>query len=81
MLVTALNPYIGYDAAAKVSLSSLERLALTHKHRVQVAKRAHKEGISLREAAIAEGVLTGEQFDSWVRPENMIGPTPLPSKL
>lgn len=63
MLVTALNPYIGYDAAAKV------------------AKRAHKEGISLREAAIAEGVLTGEQFDSWVRPENMIGPTPLPSKL
>src|ERR1700712_531597 len=51
MLVTALNPHIGYDKAAAI------------------AKKAHKEGSSLREAAIASGHLTGEQFDAWVRPE------------
>ena len=55
MLVTALNPHIGYDKAA------------------QIAKRAHKEGTSLREAALASGHLTGEQFDQWVRPERMTG--------
>ena len=57
MLVTALNPYIGYDNAAKC------------------AKKAHKEGTTLKEAAISLGVLTSEQFDKWVRPENMIGPS------
>ena len=56
MLVTALNPVIGYDKAA------------------DVAKRAHKEGISLREAAVALGYLTGEQFDEAVRPEEMTHP-------
>jgi fumarate hydratase class II len=55
MLVTALNPHIGYDKAA------------------QIAKKAHKEGTSLREAAVASGWLTGEQFDAWVRPEAMVG--------
>lgn len=55
MLVTALNPHIGYDKAAFI------------------AKKAHKEGTSLREAAIASGHLTGEQFDAWVRPERMVG--------
>ena len=55
MLVTALNPYIGYDNAAAI------------------AKKAHKEGTSLREAAIALGLLTSEQFDEWVKPEDMIG--------
>ena len=55
MLVTALNPHIGYDKAA------------------QIAKKAHKEGTSLREAAIATGFLTAEQFDQWVRPEAMVG--------
>ena len=55
MLVTALNPHIGYDKAA------------------QIAKKAHKEGTSLREAALASGWLTGEQFDAWVRPELMVG--------
>ena len=54
MLVTALNPHIGYDKSA------------------QIAKKAHKEGTSLREAAIASGHLTAEQFDEWVRPENMV---------
>ena len=38
-----------------------------------IAKKAHKEGSSLREAAIASGHLTGEQFDEWVRPEKMTG--------
>jgi fumarate hydratase class II len=55
MLVTALNPHIGYDKAA------------------QIAKKAHQEGTSLREAALALGHLTGEQFDAWVRPEKMTG--------
>jgi fumarate hydratase class II len=55
MLVTALNPHIGYENSAKI------------------AKKAHKEGISLREAAIALGLLTGEQFDQWVVPGNMVG--------
>lgn len=54
MLVTALNPHIGYDKAAFI------------------AKKAHKEGSSLREAALASGYLTGEQFDQWVRPEKMV---------
>jgi Ca2+-binding EF-hand superfamily protein len=56
MLVTALNPHIGYDKSA------------------QCAKKAHKEGTTLKEAAMALGYLTEEQFDTWVRPEQMIGP-------
>ncbi len=55
MLVTALNPHIGYDIAAKI------------------AKKAHKEGKTLKEAAVELGLLTAEQFDQWVRPEKMIG--------
>ena len=54
MLVTALNPHIGYDNAAKI------------------AKKAHKEGTTLKEAALALGLLTEAQFDEWVRPEDMI---------
>jgi fumarate hydratase, class II len=56
MLVTALNPHIGYDNAAKV------------------AKKAHKENKTLKEAAIELGLLTAEKFDEVVRPEKMIGP-------
>ncbi|MGE4237557.1 class II fumarate hydratase [Hydrogenophaga sp.] len=55
MLVTALNPHIGYDKAA------------------QIAKKAHKEGTTLREAALALGHVTPEQFDLWVRAERMVG--------
>lgn len=55
MLVTALNPHIGYDKAA------------------EIAKKAHREGSSLREAALALGHVTPEQFDAWVRPEAMVG--------
>lgn len=55
MLVTALNPHIGYENAAKI------------------AKKALKENSSLREAALGLGLLTNEQFDQWVRPEDMIG--------
>ncbi|MGY6559037.1 MAG: class II fumarate hydratase [Nitritalea sp.] len=55
MLVTALNPHIGYENAAAI------------------AKKAHKEGTSLREAALALELLTNEQFDEWVKPEDMIG--------
>jgi fumarate hydratase class II len=56
MLVTALNPHIGYDKAAKI------------------AKKAHVEGMTLKEASVALGFLTARQFDQWVRPERMIGP-------
>jgi len=55
MLVTALNPHIGYDKAAAI------------------AKKAHQEGRSLREAALASGYLTAEQFDRWVVPADMTG--------
>ncbi|MEE9263298.1 MAG: class II fumarate hydratase [Vicinamibacteria bacterium] len=55
MLVTALNPHIGYDNAAKI------------------AKLAHQKGTTLREAALELGLVTSEQFDKWVRPENMVG--------
>ena len=56
MLVTALNPHIGYDKAAKI------------------AKKAHQEGTTLKAAALALGFLTAEQFDAWVKPEEMTGP-------
>ena len=56
MLVTALNPHIGYDNAAKV------------------AKKAYQENITLKESAIALGLLTDEEFDEKVRPEKMTGP-------
>jgi len=56
MLVTALNPHVGYDNAAKI------------------AKNAHKKGSTLRESAIELGLLTSEQFDAWVKPEDMLTP-------
>jgi fumarate hydratase class II len=56
MLVTALNPKIGYENAARV------------------AKKAYAEGSTLKEAAIALGLLTAEEFDELVRPEKMLGP-------
>ncbi len=54
MLVTALNPHIGYDAAARI------------------ARHAHTHGTSLRDAALARGLVTAAQFDEWVKPEQMI---------
>lgn len=56
MLVTALNPKIGYDNASKV------------------AKNAHKKGITLKESCLELNMLSEEEFNQWVRPENMIGP-------
>jgi fumarate hydratase, class II len=56
MLVTALNPHIGYEKAARISLT------------------AHREGLTLREAALKLGYVTPEQFDTWVRPEDMTHP-------
>ncbi len=56
MLVTALNPHIGYDNAARI------------------AKHAHKKGINLRESAVELGLLTAEQFDEYVKPEEMTHP-------
>ena len=56
MLVTALNPHIGYDNAAKI------------------AKKAHAEGTTLKEAAVALGLVTAEDLDKWIKPEEMIKP-------
>jgi fumarate hydratase, class II len=55
MLVTALNPHIGYDKAAKI------------------AKHAHQNGLTLKQAALDLGLVTEQQFDEWVRPEKMVG--------
>ncbi len=56
MLVTALNPHIGYEKSARISLT------------------AHREGLTLREAALKLGYVTQAQFDAWVRPEDMTHP-------
>jgi fumarate hydratase class II len=56
MLVTALNPHIGYDRAA------------------EIAKKAHRDGTTLKAAALALGYVSEAQFDTWVRPERMVGP-------
>ncbi len=56
MVVTALNPHIGYDKGA------------------QIAKKAHADGTTLREAALELGHLTAEEFDRWVDPLAMTGP-------
>ena len=56
MLVTALNPHIGYDNAAKI------------------AKKAHAEGTTLKEAALALGLVKAEDFDKWINPKEMIKP-------
>ena len=61
MLVTALNPHIGYEQAAAI------------------AKKAQADNLSLREAAVALGILSGAEFDRLVRPEAMVGPTPPPA--
>jgi fumarate hydratase class II len=55
MLVTALNPHIGYEKAAAI------------------AKKAHREGTTLKDAAVALGYVTAKQFDEWVKPEKMVG--------
>lgn len=54
MTVTALNPHIGYDKAAKIAM------------------KAHREGTTLREAALALGTLTAEEFDRLLVPEKMV---------
>jgi fumarate hydratase class II len=56
MLVTALNPHIGYDKSA------------------EIAKKAHREGTTLKAAALALGYVNADEFDAWVRPERMVGP-------
>lgn len=56
MLVTALNPHIGYEKAA------------------YIAKTAHKEGLTLKESALKSGYLTEEQYNDWIKPEDMIHP-------
>ncbi|MEX5674659.1 class II fumarate hydratase [Staphylococcus cohnii] len=56
MLVTALNPHIGYEKAASI------------------AKKAHREGLTLKESAVQSGYLTEEQFNEWIKPEDMVEP-------
>jgi fumarate hydratase class II len=56
MLVTALNPHIGYEKSAQISL------------------KAYRENITLRAAALKLGFVTAEQFDEWIRPQDMTHP-------
>ena len=56
MLVTALNPHIGYENSAKIAL------------------KAHRDGTSLREAALALGLVSAQDFDQWIDPGAMTGP-------
>ena len=56
MLVTALNPVLGYDAAERI------------------ANHAHREHLTLRQSALALGLMSEDEFDKCVRPENMLGP-------
>jgi len=63
MLVTALNPHIGYAKAA------------------QIAKNAHKKGLTLKASAIALGFVTDQQFEQWVRPEDMVGIKIKPARI
>lgn len=56
MLVTALNPHIGYEKSAEIAL------------------KAWHDNLTLREAALALGYVSDEQFDAWVRPDDMLGP-------
>ena len=56
MLVTALNPHIGYENAAAI------------------AKKAHKEGLTLKASALQSGLVTEEQFEAWIKPEDMVHP-------
>jgi fumarate hydratase class II len=62
MLVTALNPHIGYEKSA------------------QIALKAYREETSLKAAALGLGYVTADQFDAWVRPEDMIHPLGTPAK-
>lgn len=57
MLVTALNPHIGYDNAARI------------------AKKAHQDGLTLQQAAAELNLVSKEDFEKWVKPENMLGPS------
>lgn len=66
MLATALNPHVGYDSTRYIInlFNSLDA--------AKIAKKAHKEGTTLKQAAIDLGLLTGEQFDNFVKPEEMV---------
>lgn len=57
MLVTSLNPHIGYDNSAKI------------------AKHAHKNGLSLKQSALELGLVSEENFEKWIKPEDMLGPS------
>jgi len=84
MLVTALNHHIGYD---KVSYLPFKILIVCHLlvavalinilfclKAAKIAKTAHKEGTTLKQAALNLGYVTEADFDKWVRPEDMLGP-------
>lgn len=69
MLVTSLNKHIGYDKAAFIAKKAHK---VTH---------LNKEGTTLKESAVSSGYVTAEQFDEWVKAENMISPSVYKPKL
>lgn len=88
MLVTALNPHIGYDKVRQLLQNQLNLLISSNLFYFQyhccekckffqaakIAKTAHKNGSTLKETALQLGYLTEEEFDKWVKPEDMLGP-------
>jgi len=90
MLVTALNPHIGYDKVrdsfhktysnaaplADPTAKNVKQNLQEHlcMQAAKIAKTAHKEGTTLKQSALKLGYLTEAEFDKWVRPEDMLGP-------
>ncbi len=75
MLATILNSHMGYDSECRCRpVLELSDLSAKHVDVAKCAKKAHKEGTTLKEATVALGFLTPEEFDEKVRPELMLGP-------
>ena len=83
MLVTALNPHIGMSYLHKLILIHKKNIKNTNLYKTKtigydnaatIAKKAHHNGTTLKEEAVNSGLLTADEFDEKVRPENMIGP-------
>ena len=89
MLVTALNPHIEHEKGAFFYLDLIylnfgiifrlrhtifSRFLIGYDKAAKIAKNAHEKGSTLKESALELGYLTEEQFDAWVKPENMLGP-------
>ena len=72
--ITPSLPRIKQSLDQSLMLVTALNTHIGYDNAARVAKKAHKEGTSLKQAALALGLLTAAQFDQWVRPEDMLGP-------